>query len=421
MMGRSRQAQSTLYSRYAVCPTAWCCHADASSLSELCPQGRWPGNCDFIAYNSDKTCCPESSAIDVQLKKNTLPNTGPEDLCCIDDPASAPYDLKFVGKEKRGVDTAFHFQLQRVDVSYDPATDFDGANGNRTCDAMSLEDITVNIFGNLTVKYVAFNNTQINWRLGKEGAWCENAGDPPESKAITMRVYLGADQIVKSFPYDVHIVVEGETEELCPAAGYMYSRNTCEYSMTGVDPSPTGGDCCPHGLTTPQVEPPPCCIDNPNKSPYKMHYVDYNISASSTHTTYDFSVVASPVTDNCDCDGSEPGICDRHSINSITMAIYDHVSVTEVLVDGVPATFNITDNTQYSKWLQIDNLNAYYPDFEDGMPLSITIKVMDVVRELCPAQAAFGTQLPTCEYAIHGFQAAQECCPHAVTQPKTTA
>lgn len=53
-----------------------------------------------------------------------------------------------------------------------------------------------------------------------------------------------------AWPADIVVTVRGEADDLCPATEFFFTRNACEYAMHGRD-----GDyqCCPHGVTGPQV------------------------------------------------------------------------------------------------------------------------------------------------------------------------
>jgi len=42
--------------------------------------------------------------------------------------------------------------------------------------------------------------------------------------------------------------------------------NACEYSLSGRNGK---FQCCPHGITKPQMPPYNCCIDNLDETPYR--------------------------------------------------------------------------------------------------------------------------------------------------------
>jgi hypothetical protein len=78
--------------------------------------------------------------------------------------------------------------------------------------------------------------------------------------------------------------------------------------------------------------------------------------------------------------------------------------------------FNITTATNYSSWLNINRINRFINDFDPAYPTKLSIVVRGAVRELCPAAWLFGADgTIMCEYALHGSQGNQTCCPHGIT------
>ena len=65
---------------------------------------------------------------------------------------------------------------------------------------------------------------------------------------------LGVDYSVADFtpftPLGLTITVEGAFYELCPAASYFGSAASCEYVVSGFQPSTLYGGCCPKGVTS---------------------------------------------------------------------------------------------------------------------------------------------------------------------------
>jgi hypothetical protein len=70
--------------------------------------------------------------------------------------------------------------------------------------------------------------------------------------------------------------------------------------------------CCPHGITKPQGPPEDCCVDDLDKSPYRMNYIDSKITVKNT--VMDFNLAVVPVS-NVDFDKTEPAICDKMTLD----------------------------------------------------------------------------------------------------------
>ena len=64
---------------------------------------------------------------------------------------------------------------------------------------------------------------------------------------------LGVDYSTLDFepykPLGLSITVEGSYLELCQASNYFGSEASCEYIVSGFQPSPFYGVCCPKGVT----------------------------------------------------------------------------------------------------------------------------------------------------------------------------
>lgn len=373
----------------------------ASTLQQLCPIAMFPDNCDFTSFNADESCCPSTVALDAQYRFTETEGNDVNDHCCVDDMNASPFIVRFAGVESRGADTAFRFQLSRKAVtSY---IDLDGNAANRSCSNMALDDFGIAIYKDLDVKYVAFNGSVALWKIVRTGA-------NPDAIWVNIAPKLAGSAITRQQPLDVLIVVAGAVTDLCPASKYMRAKNTCEISLHGTDPT---GWCCPHGLTRTAPPPDECCVDDLDHSPYRLTLDGSVVSADSTE--YTFRVSTTEVECVTDSHARDTGACDKHSIQSSKLAIFDKVSVQSVTVNGAAASFSTEPATSYSKWLKIEHSDVYYADFQEGAPMTIKVVVAGTVRELCPAQAAFGTQKPVCEFSLHGLQSRTQCCPHGVS------
>ena len=137
---------------------------------QLCPDSRYPGTCDAVAYDVAETCCAERSAIPLAISNTPPGPNGPTgitdtkppappspppppppsppppppdgwDICCIDDIDKAPFNLKYNGWRATGSDTAYMFQLVKKNLSL---VDFDGPEPG-DCGGMNLRDLGVSI------------------------------------------------------------------------------------------------------------------------------------------------------------------------------------------------------------------------------------------------------------------------------------
>ena len=76
--------------------------------------------------------------------------------------------------------------------------------------------------------------------------------------------------------------------------------------------------CCPHGLTRLQGPPNECCVDDLEKTPYRMHYLQHTLKSTYTDYTFDVQVV-DPT--NIDFDGVEQDDCDKMTMDSASIQI----------------------------------------------------------------------------------------------------
>ena len=153
---------------------------------------------------------------------------------------------------------------------------------------------------NLLVKYVLFNSSSVDWWMSP------NANN---SNWVSIGVHQPLSDFNSAAPIDLVITVRGAVSELCPAVLFMDTPQVCEYALHGRD-----GDyqCCPHGITPPASPPEQCCVDDLNKSPYRMNYISHTPSPQSTD--YLFQVVVVKPSD-LDYDGLEQAYCDTMSLD----------------------------------------------------------------------------------------------------------
>lgn len=435
---------------------------DYERTGDLCPNSRFPDACDAIAYNKEETCCTERAALPrslffpdpppppgsgVQpgttapppspaLSASPAPSPSPEtsspspepsvdppsppspvppspappqpppdgyDVCCIDDLPQAPYNLKYNGWKATGSDTAYLFQLivRKVDPLY---PDFDGPEVGH-CSQMSLYDLGISIYDNLLVKEVLFDGMNYDYYTQPSAV---------DSKWVYLDLRRQLSDFEDGVPVDVVIIVRGRVDSLCPANDFLHSTAACEFAMHGKDNTT---QCCPHGATKRGPPPDDCCVDDIEKSPYRMQFLRSN--TLTNETSFDFAVKVVNVT-GPDFDLEEPALCDHMTLDYAQIQIYKNIEVLEVTWEGRVMDFNTTVATDYSKWLNINGINRFVSDFDPSVPARFLITVASYVRELCPAGWLFDAGGATiCEYALHGTQGLHTCCPHHITTPGT--
>ncbi|GIL85699.1 hypothetical protein Vretimale_13191 [Volvox reticuliferus] len=409
--------------------------------ADLCPQGRFPGSCDIISYDASETCCTERSALpyDMVFPKPPPPpvnmtetGTSPRpaatppappppspppptpppppdgwDLCCIDDVPNSPYILTYQGSKQTGSDTAYLFQIGIRQVV---ASDYD-VDGPQLgdCSQMNLRDVGVAIYGDLIVKSVLFNGSVVDYTLTPQAV-------TRNSSWLYIGIYRSLDTFKLNVLLDLIITVRGQVPSLCPANDILQSSTACEWTMHGKDGLT---HCCPHGITRRAGPFDDCCIDDQGKAPYRLDYLGADVSLDRTEQYFGISVV--PVTDDV-ADNMDEASCDHMTLDSAQIAIYKGVEVLQVKWEDRVMDFNITPATGLSKWLYVNSINAFINDFSPSLSLRLTIILGGAVRELCPAGWLFGADDTTvCEYALHGSQSNNTCCPHGTTIAKPVA
>lgn len=105
-------------------------------------------------------------------------------------------------------------------------------------------------------------------------------------------------------------ILESNTEHLVPHAPAMCSSpNACEYAFHGRNELT---QCCPHGITKKQGPPEDCCMDDLEKTPYRVEYVASAFGEESTAMDFQLRVVN---VSGIDYDLYEPAVCDKMSLD----------------------------------------------------------------------------------------------------------
>lgn len=90
----------------------------------------------------------------------------------------------------------------------------------------------------------------------------------------------------------------------------MKSKNACEYVLLGHDGAQA---CCPHHIThKTKIEEDCNCIDDLDRTPYRLEYIKHQPSTDST--TYTFAISIKDTVDY-DTDGYELGGCDKMTLD----------------------------------------------------------------------------------------------------------
>ncbi|KXZ52064.1 hypothetical protein GPECTOR_10g1087 [Gonium pectorale] len=306
------------------------------------------------------------------------------------------------GFKRTGSDTAYLFQLVAKKIITSPDLDGDEPGD---CSEMTLRDFGVAIYDDLIVKSVQFNGTVMD-------AWDEQQGVKPDAKWVYINVLKTINDFSDGEAVDFVITVRGKVDSLCPANEYLHSPNACEFTLHGK-----GSDqhCCPHGATKRGGPPDECCVDDVEKAPYRVQYID--TSLTDVKSEYEFAVAVVNVT-GTDFDMEEPADCDHMTLDYAQIQIYKNVKVLEVRWEDRRMDFNLTFATDYSNWLNINGINRFINDFDPNLPTYFKIVVDGYVRELCPAGHILGAGGAfICEYVLHGVQGNHTCCPHDITRP----
>ncbi|GAX81198.1 hypothetical protein CEUSTIGMA_g8631.t1, partial [Chlamydomonas eustigma] len=307
-----------------------------------------------------------------------------------------PYRLTLVGTKHTGSDTAYEFQLVIVPVVIPPLVNGEVYSGD--CADMYIRDMAVSIYDNLLVKYVLFNGSTVDW-------WA--SPNAVNSTWISIGLYKSLSEFDASLAYDFVITVRGNVSELCPATVFFQSQDACEYAMHG-----RSGEfqCCPHGITQPQGPPSECCVDQLSQSPYRLEYLDHVLSTQSTSYNFGIEVVTPNVS------ALVLDQCSTMSLDYLQIQIFSHINVLQVLLEDRVLPFNITPATNYSNWLNINDINKFLSDFNPMVPASLTVVLEGWINEPCPASWLFNHPAPLCEYVFHGEEGQVTCCPLGLTQ-----
>lgn len=190
------------------------------------------------------------------------------------------------------------------------------------------------------------------------------------------------------------------------------SPNACEYAFHGRD-ADANTQCCPHGITRKQGPPEDCCMDDLPKTPYRVEYVASGFGETTTEMDFQLRVVN---VSGIDTDLLEPAVCDKMSLDYAQIQLYKHVVVEKVMWGTRQMSFNVTSSTDYSNWLNINNIDRFITDFDPADPVKFTLTLRGFVREPCPGTMIFETSAaPVCQYVLHGRQSAYTCCPLGFT------
>jgi hypothetical protein len=132
---------------------------------------------------------------------------------------------------------------------------------------------------NLLLKSVQFNGSAVS------DFWTEAQGVRPGAQWLYIPVFKQYSDLSDGYPIDVVITVRGTVPELCPANDFLHSGVACEFVFHGKDDM---SQCCPHGATRRAGPYDDCCVDDIEKSPYRVQYLASDIKANTT--TYEFQV-----------------------------------------------------------------------------------------------------------------------------------
>lgn len=407
------------------------------SVEKLCPHARVYGTCDVVVYNKNETCCAERATIsdggslpectglrclpvpfpDVIVAPPTVPAVIPTeipalspapppsppppppkiDYCCVDSLQESPFGLSYAGVRPTTYvsETAFTFF-----VTYTKPV------AASECSSMLLQSIAISIDAKNDVKQVLYNNLPIGWTVKP---------NTPNSTWVTIDVspFL-LTYIDPSNPIDLAIIVRGVSETLCPASRLVGRPSACEFALHGADIQ-SRSSCCPHGITkaqgvkssviTPQTpQGSSCCIDDFWFSPYRLKYVGSSMSATDTTVTFALDIESPALV---------PGsTCNRMTLDSLSIQLFTAVNVLSVTWDEKPVPFTFHSATSSSKWLDFTNLNYLFSDFSSSSPPLIRVKLVGYVQTPCPSPV--GSKGVACEFAAHGTQSTNECCPHGL-------
>ena len=155
---------------------------------------------------------------------------------------------------------------------------------------------------NLLVKNVQFNGSAEDW-------FTQPSAVDPRSKWVYIDLFKTLEDFDPEVPVDVVITVRGKVDALCPANEFLHSSAACEFAMHGKY---ADTQCCPHGATKRQGPPDDCCVDDIEKSPYRMEVLRTNIKDNSTVFDLDIKVVNVTAKD---FDAEELAMCDHMTLD----------------------------------------------------------------------------------------------------------
>ncbi|GFH06330.1 predicted protein [Haematococcus lacustris] len=139
---------------------------------------------------------------------------------------------------------------------------------------------------------------------------------------------------------------------------------------------------------------------------------------TGSDTAFNYHLVLLPMNTTLpDSDGPENGTCSTMDLRDLEVSIYNHLAVKSVMVNGSLFDWTATQNSPDSVWLTLP-LSLTSSDFSPLTPLDVVIVVRGKVDTLCPA-SEFLMSSNACEYAMHGQDGPQACCPHSVTFKST--
>lgn len=145
--------------------------------------------------------------------------------------------------------------------------------------------------------------------------WTEPTGVYPDANWVYINLFKTLADFDTRVPIDLVITVRGKVDSLCPANQYLYSPAACEFVIHGKD---ADTHCCPHGATKRGPGPDECCVDDFEKAPYRMQYL--NTAVDDWVSTYDFAIKVVTVSNN-DIDVGEEALCDHMTLDSAQIQI----------------------------------------------------------------------------------------------------
>lgn len=108
------------------------------------------------------------------------------------------------------------------------------------------------------------------------------------------------------------------------------SKNACEYVLHGRDDKQ---QCCPHSVTRKQGPPDECCVDDMQRTPYRLRYLHHDLKNEETTYTFDIKITN---PDQTEYDGAETANCDKMSLDYVQIQICEFwvTSKLRIIVQG---------------------------------------------------------------------------------------